>query len=163
MKEFILKKGLKVVDKKYNEIYEIYEWDGYWYLATEKSLFNINQFNPEDFDIYVEEKLTFSELGKIIWEHNEKNNVKSQYQDKNALMCVVVIDNKSFDTEYPLESRSYLFRSDNKYFLSSMGGNSIYCNSLDETDTGVRLDWYLGEWQIEYCYIINNEEKKENK
>ena len=34
------------------QVLEIYEWDGYWYLASAKSLWNINQFNSEDFEIY---------------------------------------------------------------------------------------------------------------
>ena len=57
------------------------------------------------------------------------------------------------DKDYSEESRSYAFSSDNKYFVPGMGGNSIYASSLDGTDSGVRLDWYLGEWKIDYCYI----------
>lgn len=52
MKDFELVKGMKVIDKTDKQVLEVYEWDGYWYLASEKSLWNINQFNPEDFEKY---------------------------------------------------------------------------------------------------------------
>lgn len=52
MKNFILEHGLKVISKDDKQVLEIYEWDGDWYLASAKSLWNINQFNPEDFEIY---------------------------------------------------------------------------------------------------------------
>ncbi len=102
-------------------------------------------------------KLSFKELVSKIWRHNEEKGITTQYQDNEPLQCVVVIDNVSFDKEYPIESRSYKFRSDNKYFLSNMGGNSIFAESLDGSDR-VRLDWYLSgkdAWKVEYCYILN--------
>ena len=52
MKEFELVHGLKVIDKTDKQVLEVYEWDGYWYLSSAKSLWNINQFNPEYFEIY---------------------------------------------------------------------------------------------------------------
>ena len=52
MKEFELKKGLKVIDKKDKQVLEIYEFYDDWYLASAKSMWGINQFNPEDFEIY---------------------------------------------------------------------------------------------------------------
>ena len=106
------------------------------------------------------EKLTYGELLNIINKHNNDYNITRQYGDKdNYLSCVVVIDNSSFAEEYPLEARSYRFRSDEKRFLPNMIGNSIFANSLDGSDMGVRLDWYIyGEdaWKIEYCYIEND-------
>lgn len=109
----------------------------------------------------ISKKLTFRELCGVIAKHNEENNITQQYQDENPLWCVAVIDNSSFIHEFSLESRSYRFRSDNKYFLSGMGGNSIFCNNLANDDIGVRLDWYLGDWEIEYCYIENENNTKE--
>ena len=101
-------------------------------------------------------KYTWGELLDIIHKHNEENNIKSQYSDSDYLSCVAVIDNSSFDKKYSLEARSYRFRSDSKFFLPNMMGKSIFANSLDDTDMGVRLDWYLygdNTWKIEYCYI----------
>ena len=93
-------------------------------------------------------------------QHNTDNVITTQYGDDHPLKCVVVIDQSSFDKEYSEESRSYMFRSDNKYFVSGMGGNSIFASSLDGTDVGVRLDWYLNKWKIEYCYILEDEESE---
>ena len=52
MKKFKLVDGLKIIDKSDKQVLEIYEWNGYWYLASSTSLWNIKQFNPEDFEIY---------------------------------------------------------------------------------------------------------------
>ena len=101
-------------------------------------------------------KLTFTELCNIIDKHNRNNHVKKQFEDPSHLICVAVVSNESFDREYPLESRSYSFRSDNKYFLSEMIGSSIISSSLDNSDPFVRLDWYLGDWIFEYFYILGD-------
>lgn len=74
-------------------------------------------------------------------------------ENKNWSTAVIVFKPESFDKEYSLESRSYGVNRDNKYFQEGMIGNSLYGFCLDETDQGVRLDWYFGEWIIDYCYI----------
>lgn len=99
-----------------------------------------------------ETHLTWKELNDIIDQHNKENGIKQQYSDKNPLNCVVVFTQDSFDKEYPVESRSYEFTSDNKYFLPEMGGKSIFAHCLDDSED-IRLDWYLNDWNIEYCYI----------
>ncbi|MBO4719016.1 MAG: hypothetical protein J5658_03980 [Prevotella sp.] len=102
--------------------------------------------------------ISFGELCKAFYHHNEQNNITSQFEDKNALVGVAVFKQESWPkatVQYSLESRSYRFTSDNKYFISGMGGNSIFASSLDKSDRGVRLDWYLGEWELDYCYIEN--------
>lgn len=105
------------------------------------------------------EKITFSKLCDLFYKHNEENNVTRQFEDKNALWGVVVFKDEGANKGYSLESRSYRFSSDNKYFISGMGGNSIFADNLDKTDHGVRLDWYLGEWKIDYCYIEEKEDR----
>ena len=99
------------------------------------------------------EKLTLAELFGICYKHNDENKITTQYGDENPLYAVVVFKQENFTTEYPIESRSYKFRSDNKYFISDMGGNSIFAQSLDGEDS-LRLDWYIREWKIDYCYIL---------
>ena len=100
-------------------------------------------------------KLTLNQLFQRFYEHNEKYHVTSQFDDPNALVGVIVFSQKNWPgRNFSLESRSYAFTSDNKYFISGMGGNSIFAESLDGSDKGVRLDWYLHDWaNIEYCYI----------
>ena len=100
-------------------------------------------------------KLTFSQLCDIFYKHNEENKVTSQFDDKNALWGEVVFKEVGANKGYSLESRSYRFSSDNKFFIPDMCGSSIFADNLDETDKGVRLDWYLTPkgWIIDYCYI----------
>lgn len=103
------------------------------------------------------EKLKLDQLFSICFEYNRKRNIRQQYQDKKPLYCVIVVSQNNFKKEYSIESRSYKFRSDEKYFLPTMLGKSIFANSLDGTDS-IRLDWYIDIWEIEYCYIINEED-----
>ena len=107
-------------------------------------------------------KITFTELCEKFYKHNEENGVTSQFADKKALVGVVVFKQESWPDakeEYALESRSYALSSDNKFFVPGMGGNSIYADCLDGTDRGVRLDWYLRDWKIDYCYIKEDEQE----
>ena len=99
-------------------------------------------------------KLEINQLFDLIKEHNTDHSVKSQYSDPSSPNCVIVFKNESWPgKEYSLESRSYEFRSDEKYFLSGMGGNSIFAASLDESDVDVWLDKYLDKWKVDYCYL----------
>ena len=99
-------------------------------------------------------KLEINQLFDVIKEHNKDHSVKSQYSDPSPLNCVIVFKNESWPgKEYPLESRSYEFRSDEKYFLPSMGGDSIFATSLDKSDVDVRLDKYLNKRKVDYCYL----------
>lgn len=102
-------------------------------------------------------KISFGEMCKAFDEHNKKNNVTSQFEDKNSLTGVIVYTKDSFDKEYPEVSRSYRVSSDNKYFLG-MCGTSLFGHCLDGSESYVRLDWYFGQWKIDYCYL---EEKTE--
>lgn len=98
--------------------------------------------------------LTIDDMLGIIKLHNEHYHVDRQYGDKNALRCIIVFKSENWPSKnYSLKSRSYAFRSDEKYFVHSCLGSSIFANSLDGIDQGVRLDWYLSEWKIDYCYF----------
>lgn len=94
------------------------------------------------------------ELCEACWKHNEENHITHQFDDKHPLKCYVVIkQNKNWKREYNREERTYTFVSSNKRFIAGMGGNSIFCNCVgDPNDCGVRLDWYLGDWEIEECW-----------
>lgn len=51
------------------------------------------------------------------------------------------------------------FTNDNKAFIDGMGGYSIFANSLDGSDIGVRLEQYVeyGDWKVDYCYILQED------
>ena len=102
--------------------------------------------------------MTFNELCAKIYKHNKENNITRQFEDKNPMICRITFSNKSWmcngkASNYSYNARTYEFRSDNKYFLGSMGGTSIYASSLDGKDEDIRLDWYLKDWIIEDCTI----------
>ena len=88
------------------------------------------------------EKITWSQLKDAFYKHNEEKGIKSQFEDKEALVGVIVYKQSNFNEEYSEESRSYEVTSDNKYFLPNMNGKSLFGNSLDGQDKMVRLDWY---------------------
>lgn len=98
-------------------------------------------------------KISFGELRDRFHKHNEENGINSQFSDKNAIKGVIVFKESNWRKKYNEESRSYQVRSDNKYFLPTMGGNSLFASCLDGTDECLRLDYYFGRWEVEYCYI----------
>lgn len=98
-------------------------------------------------------KMTFEEVYDKFYKHNEEKGC-SQFSDQERIVAVVVFKQGPwFNAEYTEQQRSYAFSSDNKYFIPGMGGNSIFADCLDGVERGVRLDWYLGKWQVDYCYI----------
>lgn len=96
--------------------------------------------------------MTFNELCEKCYQHNKANNIQTQYGDKHALKCFVVVSQNSFNKPFTELERTYTFTSDNKYFIARMGGNSIFADCLDGKDEGVRLDWYIGVWDFEKCW-----------
>ena len=101
-------------------------------------------------------KITFGELCERFVKHNKESNVTAQYSDKrsNRLIGVVVFKSENWPgKDYSLKARSYEFVSDNKYFISELGGGSIFADCLDGSEEGIRLDFYLSSWKIDYCYI----------
>lgn len=108
-------------------------------------------------------KLSFSDVCAKFYEHNKQHNITGQYEDKKPLYAVVVFSQASFRQRYSLKSRSYRFRSDEKYFVPGMGGNSLFADCLDESEHGVRLDWYLRSWKVEYCYMSRKPQQKEGE
>lgn len=100
-------------------------------------------------------KLTFGELCTRCDTHNADKHITSQWSDPKPLTCRVVFKASNWPgKEYDEESLTYEFRSDEKYFVPGMCGNSIFANCLDGIDRNIRLDDYLKEWEIDYCYIV---------
>lgn len=102
-------------------------------------------------------KMTYKELKNYFIEYNKTHN-----RVNNPIKGVIVFREDNWpDNNYSLESRSYVVSSDNKAFIASMGGYSIYGSSLDGSDKGVRLEQYMeeeyagkGGWKVDYCYLI---------
>ena len=93
------------------------------------------------------EKLTFAQLIDVIGEHNADYNIWQQYQDDNPLICVIVFKNESWPNsteDYSLESRSYEFRSDEKYFLSCMEGQGMNINGYNGIQNQINMQGQMG-------------------
>lgn len=100
-------------------------------------------------------KMTFDEVYDRFVKHNQEKGVTSQFSDNDRLEAVIVFASSTWpDKDYSLESRSYKFASDNKAFVPGMCSNSIFADSLDKSDVGVRLDHVMYNWIEDYCYII---------
>ena len=109
------------------------------------------------------ERLTYQEAKEYLKQYNRKHGYTTKGTETHCVM-VAVISEDSFDKEYSLESRSYRFTNDNKAFIDGLLGYSIFSDSLDGSDNGVRLEQYLAEetgdkkgWKVEYCYIMSEE------
>ena len=97
-------------------------------------------------DPYV--KLTYSEMADLFSKANDKGH--------KPICGYIVFTEDSFEKQYPFESRTYAVSSNNKAYISGMGGYSIYGSSLDGSDVNVRLEMYMrGEnhWKVDYCYV----------
>lgn len=102
-------------------------------------------------------KITYKELKKAFYDFNDTHNWA-----RESIKGVIVFREDNWpDDNYSLESRSYVVSSDNKAFIASMGGYSIFGSSIDGSDKGVRLEQYMedeyagkGGWRVDYCYLI---------
>lgn len=98
--------------------------------------------------------MTYLELKAVFQKWNRESH-------KEALTAHIIFTMDSFDREYSLLSRTYAVSSNNKAFRPNMGGYSIFGDSLDGTDIGVRLEGYMAEegnpggWKVEDCYILD--------
>lgn len=94
-------------------------------------------------------------------------NLKQKSPTAN-LTAHITFAEDSFDKEYSLLSRTYLFSSDNKGFRPRMSSRSIFAYCLDGTDQGARLDWHMeeegnkGGWKVENCYILEQMQDAED-
>lgn len=103
-------------------------------------------------------KMTWSELCAYIYAYNTKH--QNTYNDvKKHLVAAAVFSNDNPDwggKTYSLKNRTYTFGNDDKYWYSECGGSSIFASCPGEYGL-VRLDWYIHDWKVEYCYIVSEE------
>lgn len=103
--------------------------------------------------------ISWRELVDIFRQYNKENNITSNGVS-NPLFGIVVFSQDSYSKPYTEKERSYVIRSDAKYFLDGMISASIWGDCLDGIDVGVKLSAYMEEctgdkhgWKVEYCYI----------
>ena len=73
---------------------------------------------------------------------------------------LITFTEDSFPVPYKRHERTYAVSSDNKAYQLGKDGYSIFGNSLDGKDVGVRLDMYMAEekggkdgWQVDLCCL----------
>lgn len=102
-------------------------------------------------------QITFAQLEETFSKFNQEHRSEVTQFGKCHLMGAIVFKASNWPgKDYDLESRTYITQSDNKYFMPDMGGNSLYADCMDGSESGVRLDWYLSSWEVEYCYLIDD-------
>lgn len=105
-------------------------------------------------------RMTWKEVVWYLIDFNRKHDICAKDEKPATCVIVAVISPDSFDQEYSLESRSYVFTNHNKFFIPMNAGNSIFASSLAGDDSNIRLDRYVPNcWEVEYCYI--KEEREE--
>ena len=84
----------------------------------------------------------FHELAEACWKHNEEHPLKCFVRFKQM---------PDWKREFNKLERTYEFSSAEKRFIAGMCGNSIFAHCLGYEEH-IRLDYYLGEWEIEECW-----------
>lgn len=107
------------------------------------------------------EKFSWNEMLDYLREFNKKHNITSKGDSDHVCTVAAVVSEDSFTEKYSLEERTYIFTNHNKAVLPNMCSNSIFADSKDGSDRGVKLNEYVGsgknDWHVEYCYIISEE------
>ena len=98
-------------------------------------------------------KTTFEDVCATFKAYNELNGISYGDTKHAELKAYIVYKKCNFTLDYSEAERTYVItnRSGKAFFKTPSGSRSIYGNSLDGSDKGVRLDIY--DWKIEYCYF----------
>jgi hypothetical protein len=99
--------------------------------------------------------ITFTQLKQVMIDYNDC--LADDFIPKCTVSAVIVYKGSSFEKSYSEKERSYLVTNNNKMFRSGVCGNSLFADCLDGRDLGVNLEWYRGEWVVDYCYFVKNE------
>lgn len=76
---------------------------------------------------------------------------------------VVVFSEDNWEEKYSLESRSYAMSSEGKLFNPNLIGTCTFASNLDGTDVCIRIDYYIDDWKVDYCYIKNDSDNGSKK
>lgn len=103
------------------------------------------------------EKMTWDELCKYIRKYNEKNQNEYNHVHKHLSAAVVFSNESDWNRhDYTEEERTYEFGNGEKYWYGNLCGSSLFSHCPAERGL-TRLDWYINDWVVEYCYIISEE------
>ena len=104
------------------------------------------------------ERMTWSELCDYIHAYNDRNQNEYNHVKKHLVAAVVFSnDTPSWNRhDFSLEERTYTFGNAEKYWYGNLCGSSLFSTCPAERGL-VRIDWYIHEWKVEYCYIVSEE------
>lgn len=83
----------------------------------------------------------------------EKQTLGNLMDRKDWEEAVIVFTAESIGTRYTEKERSYEVYRESNFFDGNKDGKALVGNCLDGKDNGVRLENYLDDWDVEYCYI----------
>lgn len=89
-----------------------------------------------------------------LWDFYEKM-VNARKEGKELTGVIVFKKENWTNVEYSLDARSYKVGNWNNYFDDEKISLALWATTLDGSDSNVRLDYYIYNWDIEYCYILN--------
>ena len=96
---------------------------------------------------------TFENVCATFKAYNETNGISYGDSSHADIKAYIVYKKCNFTLDYSEAERTYVInnRCGKAFFKTPSGSRSIYGDSLDGSDKGVRLDLY--DWKIEYCYF----------
>lgn len=101
----------------------------------------------------------FTELETLVWKYNYAHKVNTSTD--HTLQMVLVFTRESFPNQQFTETeRSYQVGNANNRWIEGLISNALWGDCLDGKDVGVRLDYYLNEWTIEYAYFLTPEDEE---
>lgn len=95
------------------------------------------------------EKISYAEFREAMFKFNEEHT-----NSEEKLYGVIVFTEDSFDKPYTERERSYKISNEQNAFKHGKISNAIWADCLDGKDLDVRLDYYMGNWKIDYCYLL---------
>lgn len=121
----------------------------------------LHEYSIESLDEFIKElrdkaKRNWYDVRELFKLHN-LGEIEKPMTDRTVLEARVIVAASSFGQTYSPESRTYMFRSDNKAFLPGMNGSSVFGTSVDLSDKNVRLDAYIGAglWIPDGCFVMD--------
>lgn len=108
------------------------------------------------------QKLSFTDVEKIITDYHRENNIHYNTDRKDHPIMVFrgvadPVASKWIPKDYTEKECTYEFNDTDKFWFSECIGNSLFASCLDENDSdfnGIRLDYYLGKFKWKYFYRV---------
>lgn len=81
------------------------------------------------------------------------DKMRTARKNGKEITGVIVFKSSNWEKEFSLEARSYVVSNMCNYFDDEKISQALWGTSIDKSDKNVRLDYYLYDWEIDYCYL----------